>query len=165
MLICFSFEGDVSCQYDPIRVIHEKRKKLKRGTYEHRGTSEMEKIANKFVYSDEEKDLEEVEAMEIIVLTKEEGKGERPIKQDCVEGSTVKKKVKKPKLSTNPLLQIIEQTQSIIDSQSIIQSYNELKEKEIKQGKMKDTRFPQLINALNKDTQLMKIVVIAFKGK
>lgn len=59
MLTCFSFEKDVSCQYDPTGVIHEKRRKLKRGTYEHKGTSEMEKLANKFVYSDEEKDLEE----------------------------------------------------------------------------------------------------------
>ena len=129
MLTCFSFEGDVSCQYDPVRVIHEKIKKLKRGTYEHKGTLEMEKLANKFVYSDEEKDLEEAEAMEITVLTKEEAKGKIPMKQDVVEGSTRKKKVKKPKLSTWPLLQIVEHNQSIIDSQSIIQSYAKLKEK------------------------------------
>ena len=80
MLTCFSFEGDFSCQYEPVRVIHEKRKKLKIGTYEHKGTSEMEKLANKFTYSDEEKDSKEAKAMEIIVLTKEETKGERPMK-------------------------------------------------------------------------------------
>ena len=34
----------------------------------------MEKLANKFAYSDEEKDSEDAEAMEIIVLTKEEEK-------------------------------------------------------------------------------------------
>ena len=93
-------------------------------------------------------------------MTKEEKKGKRPIKHDCVEGSTKNKKVKKPKLSTKPLLQIVEHTHSIIDSQSIIQSYTELKEKEIKQGKMKDTQSPQFFSALNKDTQLMKIAMI-----
>ena len=103
MLTCFRFQEDVSCQYDPVRVIQEKGKKLKRGTYEHRCTFEMEKLANKFTYSDEDKYSEEVEAMEITVLTKEE---------------------------------------------------------EIKKGKMKDTRSPQLINALDKDTQLMRIAVI-----
>ena len=43
----------------------------------------MEKLANKFAYSDEEKDLEEVEAIEITILTKVEEKGKRPMKQDC----------------------------------------------------------------------------------
>ena len=56
MITCFSFERDVSCQYDPARVIHKNRRKLKRGTYEHKDTSEMEKLANNFVYSNEEKD-------------------------------------------------------------------------------------------------------------
>ena len=50
----------------------------------------MEKLANKFEYSDEENDLEEVEAMEITVLTKEEGIGKRPMKQDCAKGSKEK---------------------------------------------------------------------------
>lgn len=71
MLTYFGFEEDVSCQYDPIKIIQEKRKKLKIGTYEHKGTPEMEKLANKFAYSDEEKDSEESKAMEITVLTKE----------------------------------------------------------------------------------------------
>lgn len=65
-----------------------------------------------------------------------------------------------PKLYTGPILQIIEHTQSMVDSQSIIQSYTELKEKEIKKGKLKDTQSPQLISALDKDTQLMRIAVI-----
>ena len=82
------------------------------------------------------------------------------MKHDCAEGSTQKKKVKRPKLSIGHVLQIVEHTQSIIDSQSISQSYTELKEKEIKQGKMKDTQSPQLISALDKDTQLIKIAVI-----
>lgn len=66
--------------------------------------------------------------MEITILTKEEEKGKIPMKQDGAEGSIEKEKVKKPKLGTNNLLQIVEHNQAIIDSQSIIQSYVELKE-------------------------------------
>lgn len=36
----------------------------------------------------------------------------------------------------------------------------ELKQTEIKKGKLKDTQSPQLISALDKDTQLMRIAVI-----
>lgn len=79
ILACFGFQEDVSCQYDPIKIIQEKRKKLKRGTYDHRGTSEMEKLANKFTYPNEEKDSEEAEAIETTTLTKVEGKGKIPI--------------------------------------------------------------------------------------
>ena len=48
----------------------------------------------------------------------------------------------------------------MVNTQSIIQSYTEVKENEIKQDKLKDTQSPQLISALDKDTQLMKIAVI-----
>ena len=138
MLTFFKFERDASCQYDPVGVIHEKRRKLKRGTYEHKGTSKMNKLENKFVYSDEEKDSKEVEVMEIKILIEEEAKGKRPMKQDGAKGSNEKKKVKEPKLSTTPLLQIVEHNQAIIESRSIIQNYAELEEKEMEKGKMKD---------------------------
>ena len=52
---------------------------MKRGKYDHRGTSEIEKLANKFTFSDEEKDLEEVEGIENIALTKVEEKGKIPL--------------------------------------------------------------------------------------
>lgn len=67
------------------------------------------------------------------------------MKQDCAKGSAQKKNVKRPKLCTLTVLQIVEHTQSMVDTQFIIQSYIEFKEKEIKQGKMKDTQSPQLI--------------------
>lgn len=51
-MACFQFEEDISCQYDPLIIIQEKRKKLKRGVYEHKGTEEMNKLANKLVFSD-----------------------------------------------------------------------------------------------------------------
>ena len=82
------------------------------------------------------------------------------MKQDCAEGITKKKNVNRPKLSTWLVLQIVEHTQYIIDCQSIIKSNTELKEKEITQGKMKDTKSPQLISDLDIDTQLMRIAMI-----
>jgi hypothetical protein len=45
----------------------------------------------------------------------------------------------------------------MVDSQSIIQSYTKLKEKEIKKGRFKDTQSPQLISDFDKDIQLMRI--------
>ena len=48
----------------------------------------------------------------------------------------------------------------MVNTKSIIQSYTEVKEKEIKKDKLKDTQSPQLISALDKYTQLMRIAVI-----
>lgn len=70
----------------------------------------MEKLANKFASSDEEKDSEEDEGIEIIVLNKVEEKGKIRMKQDCEQGSTKKKKVKRPKLSKEHVLHIVEHT-------------------------------------------------------
>ena len=58
-MICFQFEEDISYQYDPLGIIQEKRKKLKRGVYEHKDTEEMSKLANKFTFSDEGKSYSE----------------------------------------------------------------------------------------------------------
>lgn len=41
-MACFGFAIDSSCQYDPHHVISIKKKKQKRGRYEHQGTQEME---------------------------------------------------------------------------------------------------------------------------
>ena len=110
ILACFTFEEDVSWQYDPIKIIQEKTRKLKRGKYDHKDTSEMEKLANKFTYSDEEKDSEEVKAMESTDLTKVEEKGKIPLEQDCAQGSIERERAKKPKLAKEPVLQIVEHT-------------------------------------------------------
>ena len=48
----------------------------------------------------------------------------------------------------------------MVNSQSIIQSYIEVKEKEIKQDKLRDTQSPQLISVLDKESQHMRIAVI-----
>lgn len=52
IMVCFQFEEDMSCQYDPLRIIQEKRKKLRWGVYEHTGTEWMNKLENKLVFSD-----------------------------------------------------------------------------------------------------------------
>ena len=47
MMPCFGFIQDLSCQYDPLHIIFKKRKRKKRGNYEHQGTPKMEQMANK----------------------------------------------------------------------------------------------------------------------
>ena len=47
MMACFGFAQYFSCQYDPLHIISKKRKREKRGNYEHQGTPEMEQMANK----------------------------------------------------------------------------------------------------------------------
>ena len=47
MMACFVFAQDFSCQYDPFHIISKKRKRQKRGNYEHQGTPKMEQMANK----------------------------------------------------------------------------------------------------------------------
>lgn len=65
MLVCYNFEEDQACQYDSCRIISNKRKKLKVGMFEHKGTPEMKELANKLTYSSQEetdsKDLEEMQ--------------------------------------------------------------------------------------------------------
>ena len=64
MLVFFNFEEDQACQYDPCQIVSNKRKKLKRGSYEHTVTPEMKELANKLTYSSQEKtDSENLEEM------------------------------------------------------------------------------------------------------
>lgn len=66
MLVCFNFEEDEAFQYDPCQIISNKRKKLKRGSYEHKGTHEMKELANKIIFSSKEvEDLEDSEQTEL----------------------------------------------------------------------------------------------------
>ena len=51
IMACFQFEEDIACQYDPLGIIQEKRRKLKQGAYEHTGTERMSKLANKLTFS------------------------------------------------------------------------------------------------------------------
>ena len=50
IMASFKFPIDVARQYDPYHLIANKKKKYKRGTYQHQGTKEMEKTANLLSY-------------------------------------------------------------------------------------------------------------------
>lgn len=54
MLAFFNFEEDKSYQYDPCQIILNKRKKIKRGNYKHKGTLEMKELENKLIFSSKE---------------------------------------------------------------------------------------------------------------
>ena len=88
MLACFRFDEDDPCQYDLAKIIQEKRKKLKRGKYDHKGTPEMENLANKLTFSSEGEDLDDFEEIGSTTLTKVGEKGKRPLEQDIAQGST-----------------------------------------------------------------------------
>ena len=54
MLVFFNFEEGQANQYDPCQIILKRRKKLKRGSYEHKGTPEIKELANKLIFSSKE---------------------------------------------------------------------------------------------------------------
>lgn len=46
IMACFSFITNEACKYDPLQIISKKKKRQKRGGYEHQGTPEMTQLAN-----------------------------------------------------------------------------------------------------------------------
>ena len=54
LMVCFGFQEEPSCQYDPHHIISNRRKKQKIIRYDHKGTVEMEQMANKLTLSSEE---------------------------------------------------------------------------------------------------------------
>ena len=66
-------------------------------------------MANKFTFLDEEEeDPDKLEIVESTSLDKVEEKGKRPLEQDVEQGSSENNKVKKLKLSKEPIVQILE---------------------------------------------------------
>lgn len=47
IVACFRFIPDEDCQYGPLQLISKKKKKQRRGNYEHQGTPKMMQLANK----------------------------------------------------------------------------------------------------------------------
>ena len=41
IMVLFRFSTDEACQYDPLQIISKKKKRQKRGGYDHKGTLEM----------------------------------------------------------------------------------------------------------------------------
>ena len=93
----------------------------------------MEKLANKFTFSDEEEHSDEVEVIESTTLTKVEEKGKIPLEHDFAQGSTERKEAKNPKLAKEPILQIVEHPTpnimvvkgKLVNTQSIIEHYTD----------------------------------------
>lgn len=54
IMACFGFQEEPSFQYDPHHIISNRRKKHKIIRYDHKGTVEMEQMANKLTLSSEE---------------------------------------------------------------------------------------------------------------
>ena len=65
IMASFKFPIDVACQYDPYHLISNKKKKLKRGTYQHQGTEEMDRNANLLSYLPNLLQIEPAQRMDI----------------------------------------------------------------------------------------------------
>ena len=95
----FQFEEDISCQYDPLGVIQDKRKKMKRGVYEHTCTERMNKLENKLVFSNgDESDSADTEIAKGLALVSVHEKGKRPLGQGKKSPASEKKKIKRVKV-------------------------------------------------------------------
>ena len=109
IMVCFQFEEDIACQYDPLGIIQEKRRKLKRGACEHTGIERMSKLANKLTFSDEDElDSEDTQIEKSLALVSVHEKGKRPSSSEKTSPASEKKKVKTVKLSKEPPFHILE---------------------------------------------------------
>ena len=170
-MACFEFEEDISCQYDPLGIIQEKRKKLKRGVYEHKGTEEMNKLENKLVFSyGDESNSEDTEIDKGLALVTIKEKGKRSLGWEKTSPASEKKRVKRVKVSKKHVFQILEHPSlnimivkgEVITTQSIIDQYSKLniQTKTNDQDKLKSVVVAQLISALDKQKHMLKVAII-----
>lgn len=76
---------------------------MNRGVYEHKGTEEMNKLANKLVFSyGDESYSEDTEIAKGLALVTVQEKGKRPLVQEKTSPSSEKKRVKRVKVSKEP---------------------------------------------------------------
>ena len=136
IMICFQFEEDISCQYDPLGIIQEKRKKMKRGVYEHIGTERINKFENKLVFSDGDKsNSKDTEIAKSLALVPVHEKGKRPLGHEKTSRASEKKKVKRVRVSKEPHFHILEHSSpnimmvkgEVTTTKSIIDHYLDLK--------------------------------------
>ena len=80
----FKFPIDVACQYDPYHLIANKKKKLKRGTYQHQGTEEMDKTTNLLSYHPNLLQIEPTQNMDSDTRNTSKDKGKRKIDEDLI---------------------------------------------------------------------------------
>ena len=108
MMAYFGFVEDFSCQYDPHHLISKRRKRQKRGDYEHQGTPEMEKIDNMLTLPSDQERKNEFLHLVATPPIPIDAKGNRKIGQDVVMTSTTSSSFKKPKLFKDAFLQVVE---------------------------------------------------------
>ena len=170
----YGFLEEPSCQYDSHHLISKRRKKQKRGNYEHHGTQELELMANKLTFLYDQEKLNEPKNMDITPLVLADDKGKRKIGQQILTINTSIPTSKKPKIVKDPFLQVVEyptptmelaKGKEIGTEKTILEHYSSLKaqaskERELTEERLRSTQPPQLISALDKRSQLMKITVI-----
>jgi len=173
-MACFGFAMDPSCQYDPYHLISNKKKKQKRGRYEHQGTQEMEQMANQLSFPLGLLQIEQAQDMEILTLVPLGDKGKRKVGEELTLVNPQVTTSKKPRVVKDPFVQVVEYPTPTMETKrgkvinikkAILEHYNSLNmqaEKEIHatQEQLRATQPQQLITALDKKSQMMKAVVI-----
>ena len=172
---CFGFALDHSCQYDTLHIFPKKKKRKKRGNYEHQGTPKMEKMANKLTLPSDPNRKSEMMDLVTTSNPKIDPKGKRKVVQDpMITTTSAIPSAKKLKVFKDPFLQIVDYPtptmQTIIGEKvdtekTLIEHYGSLKlqasqERESIEEKLRSTQPPQLISALEKKIQMIKIVGI-----
>ena len=109
IMACFRFTPNVACEYDPLQLISKKKKKQKRGNYEHQGTPEMMQLANKLtLHTDPDR---EIEMMDLVTtsdpLNDPKGKRKMSIVPLAAIAST-SPSPKKLRVFKDPFLQIVD---------------------------------------------------------
>ena len=87
----------------------KKRRKLKRGAYEHTITERMRKLVNKLTFSNGDKsDFDDTQITKSLALVSVHEKGKRPSGSEKTSPASEKKKVERVTLSKEPPFHILE---------------------------------------------------------
>ena len=174
MMACFCFSQDFYCQYDPLHIISKKRKWKKRGNYEHQGTPEMEQMANKITLPSGPNRQNEMMNLATTSTVQTDTKGKRNIGQDLMITRTTSPLSKNLKLFKDPFFQIVDYPTTTMETttgeeantrKTLIENYGSLKlqasqERQLTKEIFRSIQPPQLISALDKKSQMMKIAII-----
>ena len=156
-MACFRFIPDEACKYDPLQIISKKRKKQRRGNYEHQGTLEMMQLENKLtLHTDPDR---ETEMMDLITTPNPstEPKGKR--KMSLIAFPTITSTSPSPKklrVFKDPFLQIVEYRTPTMENvagkkidteKTLIEHYSSLKlhaiqEREATKNIIRNTQSP-----------------------
>ena len=110
IMACFGFALDFSFQYDPLHIISKKRKRQKRGNYEHQGTLVMEQMEKKLTLpSDPNRQSEMMIDLATTSNIQTDPKGKRKLGQDpMITTPSASPSAKKLEVYKDPFLQIVD---------------------------------------------------------